>query len=306
VIIAALATAALARRARRRQPPHPQAVEVFVGPATRYILSTSGRPASARRYRMLLQEMLLCDYAYMPFSVDGGGKVDPRNFAMALRSLNAVGGAISKDIKGTIAAELDEVDEVAAHIGAVNTVVVRSGRLVGYNTDALGFEHAIRDGLKGLTISTAVVYGYGGVTAVVAVCLQRLGMRVLITGRRRDAAAARAAQLGVELFDDAHSICAGEARLFVNAAPVSDAPLSEAPNLLAALEGCAAAFDHEMPGAFLRRECEARGIRHIAGLSMYWPQMIAQWTLFLEGILPASEVEAALREADRRAALGTD
>ena len=123
---------------------------VRITPRTRFVLSTSGRPASARRYQILLRDLLDLDAAYVPISSnsDGGrgeGKIDPACFAMALRGLNAIGGAISRDIKGTIAAHLDEVDDLARAVGAVNTVVVRHGsrggdavRLVGYNTDAAG------------------------------------------------------------------------------------------------------------------------------------------------------------------------
>ena len=69
---------------------------------------------------------------------------------MALRGMRCLGGAISKDIKGSIMPLLDEVDELARAVGAVNTVIVRDGgaRLVGYNTDAAGFEAAIVAGLK--------------------------------------------------------------------------------------------------------------------------------------------------------------
>ena len=82
-----------------------------------------GRPSSALRYQVLLQEMLGQDIVYMPISTAGGGKIDPGRFAMALRGINSIGGAISKDVKGTIAAELDEVDELAAAIGAAHVYI---------------------------------------------------------------------------------------------------------------------------------------------------------------------------------------
>ena len=46
---------------------------------------------------------------------------------------------------------IDELDPQAARIGAVNTVVNRDGRLVGYNTDWLGAMTALKakTGLKG-------------------------------------------------------------------------------------------------------------------------------------------------------------
>ena len=37
---------------------------------------------------------------------------------------------------------LDEIDPLARKIGAVNTVVHKDGRLIGYNTDGIGFVRA--------------------------------------------------------------------------------------------------------------------------------------------------------------------
>ena len=51
-------------------------------------------------------------------------------------------------------------------------------------------------------VKAAVCYGYGGVTSVVVAVLKRLGVDVYITGRRRDAAARRAEELGAKLFDE--------------------------------------------------------------------------------------------------------
>eukprot|EP00966_Prymnesium_polylepis_P038754 899437-Prymnesium_polylepis.1 len=145
----------------RRRRQHATIVRVAISPTTRYIISTSGRPTSARRYRVLLEDLLRADVAYLPIS-SPEGKIDPQCFAWALRGLNAIGGAISKDIKGTITPFLDEVDPLAAQVGAVNTVIRRGTRLHGYNTDALGFERAIRAAIAGVEVKTAVCYGYGG------------------------------------------------------------------------------------------------------------------------------------------------
>jgi shikimate 5-dehydrogenase len=277
-------------------------VDTPVGPNTLYILSTSGRLSSMMRYRALLASLEL-DVAYIVINNGGDGsrRIDPLNFASAVRGLRAVGGAISKDIKGSIAAHLDEVDPEAAAIGAVNTVVRRGDRLVGFNTDAEGFRVAIRAGIEGLDVQTAVCYGYGGVTAVVVSVLRSMGIRrIFITGRRQEAASERAAGLGCELFDPAH----GPADLFVNAAPVTDSPLGQAPHFLEALRGCKAAFDHELVGSELNQYCTAcvPKMRHIPGKSMYWPQMVAQWRLFLEDRVSAPQLDAllaALQQADR-------
>jgi shikimate 5-dehydrogenase len=264
-------------------------VSVQVGANTRYILSTSGRPSSLERYRRLLQEVICVDVAYIPISAEGppGSPIDPERFCWALRGLNCVGGAISRDIKARVLPFLDDVDEFAQRVGSVNTVLRRGDRLVGYNTDADGFRKAIVTGVSasGASVRSAVVYGYGGVTNVVVHVLKELGYAVALTGRRLDEASRRADELGATLFKPGDS---AEFQLLVNAAPVTDKPLGQAKGLLEALacvqQGAGCVFDHEMPGAELERYCAAHSLYHINGKSMYYPQMYRQ----VSQVLPAS------------------
>lgn len=259
----------------------PDLVSVRVGANTRYILSTSGRPSSLERYRRLLQEVLRLDIAYTPISADGppGSPIDPERFCMAVRGLHCVGGAISRDIKAKVVPYLDEVDEFARRVGSVNTVLRRGDKLVGYNTDADGFREAIVAGVaaSGVSVRSAVVYGYGGVTNVVVHVLKELGYSVALTGRRLDEAARRADELGATVFKPGDSV---EFQLLVNAAPVTDKPLAQAAGLLEALacvqQGGGCVFDHEMPGAELERYCKENSLHHINGKAMYYPQMYRQ------------------------------
>lgn len=71
------------RKKKQERQKHEQrrndSVRVRVGGATRFILSTSGRATSARRYRALLQEILGLDVCYLPIS-SPDGRVDPQKF----------------------------------------------------------------------------------------------------------------------------------------------------------------------------------------------------------------------------------
>jgi shikimate 5-dehydrogenase len=183
------------------------------------------------------------------------------------------------DIKARVLPFLDEVDEFAQRVGSVNTVVRRGNKLVGYNTDADGFREAIVAGVaaSGVSVRTAVVYGYGGVTNVVVHVLKELGYAVALTGRRLDEAARRADELGATVFKPGDS---SEFQLLVNAAPVTDKPLAQAAGLLEALacvqQGDGCVFDHEMPGAELELYCLKHSLHHINGKAMYYPQMYRQ------------------------------
>ena len=205
-------------------------------------------------------------------------------------------GAISRDIKHTIIPYLDSVDELAALVSSVNTVIVRDGQLVGYNTDAHGFRSAISRAFEsyGAPIKSAICYGYGGVTSVVVAVLKGLGVeKIFLVGRRLEEAAKRAEEFGVDAWTAGVS-----AQLFVNATPVTDKPLEEAANFLESIRGCVMAFDHEMPGACLKTYCDENGLVHIPGVDMYYPQMHEQWSLFLEGIVDRASVPDVIAQAE--------
>lgn len=279
-----------------------EAVSFSISSKTKYILSTSGRLSSLQRYQRLLQDILELDIAYLPFHTGDSSQsiIDPQRFASALKGLPCIGGAISKDIKHGIIPFLDQLDETANSVQSVNTVIVTSDqKLIGYNTDVLGFRSAIEHGIhqSGQAIKTAVCYGYGGVASVVVSVLQGLNIRVYMCGRNLLAAAERAKALNCEVWDDSIQV-----DLFVNATPASEKPLEEATNFLAAIRGAKMVFDHEMPGKYLQEYCQARGseIYYIKGTDMYYPQMAAQWSLFLDGLIDTVRITEFLQLAENK------
>ncbi len=259
---------------------------------SQYILSTSGRITSLRRYQRLLQEKLNLDIVYLPItSVDSATTIDPAHFSDTIRGLGAIGGAISKDIKGRVIPFLDELDDSAAAVQSVNTVIRKGQRLIGYNTDTIGFREAIAQGIEtsGEEVKSAVVYGYGGVFNVVHHVLSQMGLQVYVTGRNPSKVEEVRASFDLEAFS-------GEADLFVNATPVTDAPLAQATGLVEALGECKVVFDHHMPGAYLQSFCEENGKYYIPGTAMYHPQMLLQWSLFLAEFAPGEKVKSALAD----------
>lgn len=96
------------------------------------------------------------------------------------------GMAVTIPHKESVMRYLDRIDDAAAKIGAVNTVVFKDGKKLGYNTDESGFAEAIlaftgRDDLSGLK---AALLGAGGAAKAVKTALERLGASVEIFHRR--------------------------------------------------------------------------------------------------------------------------
>lgn len=127
------------------------------------------------------------------------GRLEP--VVQALRSSDAfLGGSVTVPYKSAVIPLLDEVDPLAAKIGAVNVIVrTPEGRLIGYNTDGLGGVAALTEmvlpgqapllpSLKGVR---ALVLGAGGAAQAVAVYLwDRLGDGQLVVANRSSQAAA--------------------------------------------------------------------------------------------------------------------
>jgi shikimate dehydrogenase len=83
----------------------------------------------------------------------------------SLRAPDMLGANVTIPHKEAVLPWLDEIDPLAARIGAVNTIVKRGHRLVGYNTDAPGVLRALLErGGPGFTLQgkQAVVLGSGG------------------------------------------------------------------------------------------------------------------------------------------------
>ncbi len=91
-----------------------------------------------------------------------------------LRWPENIGANVTVPHKESVTALVDEVDSMAATVGAVNTIVKRGGRLVGYNTDVRGFIRSLReDAFFDPRDRRVVVLGAGG--AARAVCFGLLG-----------------------------------------------------------------------------------------------------------------------------------
>lgn len=88
--------------------------------------------------------------------------------------------------KETVMKYLDEVDETAAEIGAVNTILFKNGGnktiLKGYNTDVIGFTNSIFPHLKPFH-KKALILGTGGAAKAVVYGLNKLGIETTYVSR---------------------------------------------------------------------------------------------------------------------------
>lgn len=95
------------------------------------------------------------------------------------RDLGFDGFNVTHPCKQLVLEHLDEVDPVAARLGAANTVLVRDGRLIGTNTDRSGFASGLTQALPDAALGHVLQLGAGGAGSAVADALLGLGVGTL-------------------------------------------------------------------------------------------------------------------------------
>ncbi|HEV7677369.1 MAG TPA: shikimate dehydrogenase [Candidatus Dormibacteraeota bacterium] len=230
---------------------------------------------------------------------------------LALRSGEVHGANVTIPHKRAAAAACDVLEGDALVMGAVNTLFMRDGQLVGENTDARGLEAALRhEGLWPAPGAAVVVLGAGGAAAAAALALSRSRPRsVAVAARRREAAAAvrqAVSSLGQENFPAGTTdwtvaavkaaLGAAGASVLVNATP---AGLPDLPVDVAALpDGCTVIDLRYRPRPVdLVAAARQRGLPAGDGLEMLLQQgmlSLRMWT----GVEPPLDVaRRALHEA---------
>ena len=244
------------------------------------------------------------DYSYIAMPVR---PEDLPRAAEGLRCLNFRGFNVTIPHKTAIIEWLDEIDEDARRIGAVNTVVNENGRLLGRNTDVAGFLLGLSQ--KGIAVrgSRSVVLGAGGAARAVVWGLVREGAAGVVVAVR-NAAKAKASlsdfDAHVEIISwdgDAFAEALKNADILVNTTPLGMTPnLEDAPPVNWALvrrEAFVYDIIYTPSRTRFLREAEARGCRVQSGAAMLVGQGAEAFRLWT-GIRPDEHaMETALLEA---------
>lgn len=94
------------------------------------------------------------------------------------------GFTITHPYKKDIFSYLDDIDENAKEIGAVNVVKIKNGILIGYNTDYIGFQGLIEEAIDGKSIKKAYICGTGGASEAVRFVLKKKNIGFEILSRK--------------------------------------------------------------------------------------------------------------------------
>src|SRR5258708_10806358 len=122
---------------------------------------------------------------YQLIEIAGAGQDELKLLLEGIRRLGFAGVNVTFPYKEAVLDLLDELSPGAALIGAVNTIVVRDGRLIGHNTDTTGFTRAITHLVTASSHGPVALIRAGGVGKAIAFALARLGvaeLRILESG----------------------------------------------------------------------------------------------------------------------------
>ena len=122
------------------------------------------------------------DYIYIAFKVEK----DRLNEAIeSMRALSIHGLNVTIPHKESVTQFLDEISPEAKDIGSVNTILNRSNRLIGYNTDGIGAIRALEDHKVNPKQKNIVLLGAGGSARSIAFHLSQCAEKIVILNRTK-------------------------------------------------------------------------------------------------------------------------
>lgn len=251
---------------------------------------------------------LALPYVYLPWAVppEGLGAA-----AAAFRAMeNFAGANVTVPHKEAIRVHLDALSPEAEGIGAVNTVIPRDGRLLGHNTDGVGFIASLREGGTDPRGARVLLLGAGGGAKGVAYALAAEGAaEITVANRSPERAEAlvgalcarfpRCQFLALPLQAPGVAEAVKSADVLINATAVGLAPdeaLPLDPLHLGGLGPSTLVCDliYRPPETPLLRAARGKGCRVLNGLGMLLHQGAAGFRLFTGVDPPLDAMRAAL------------
>jgi 3-dehydroquinate dehydratase / shikimate dehydrogenase len=229
------------------------------------------------------------DAVFLPFQVR-----QLPDFLSSVPDFGIRGFSVTLPHKQNILKHLKECEPLAAEIGAVNTVVVRSnGSLYGCNTDHVGVFRALEKKLR-IKGSRTLIFGAGGAARAAAFALSRAGAIVAICARREKAAKELARAIGGEVLPR-RALRTQSFEAILNATPVGMHPRDGISPLAAGELHCRIVMDliYRPQKTQLLKLAARKGIATVSGVEMFLAQGIAQWEIWTQTRPP----EAPMRQA---------
>ena len=109
---------------------------------------------------------------------------DLKNFVLKIKSKEIAGANITVPFKKEIIPFIDKLTPESEGTDSVNTILLNKGETVGYNTDIIGFEKAIKETNYNFLKKKVLILGAGGVVPSIIFALQRMGVKHIMLSNR--------------------------------------------------------------------------------------------------------------------------
>ena len=196
----------------------------------------------------------------------------------------------NKDLKGfnvtvpykeAIIPYLDDIDNVAKEVGAVNTVkVCNNGMLKGFNTDVIGFEKLLETAYRDTSHkynNNALIFGSGGASKAVQYVLRKNNIPFKIVSRNVD--------LGIKIsYDEINSTGFSPYSLIINTTPVGMFPnvneYLELPYSTITSQNIFIDLIYNPAETLFLEKARLKGAAVFNGLTMLYEQAEAAWKIW--------------------------
>ena len=222
----------------------------------------------------------ICDYDYELYEI----KKDELKTLLTERKFKAINVTIP--YKQDVIPYLDSIDEFALKIGAVNTIVNKNGKLLGYNTDFSGMCCLIENSKIDLKNKKVLILGSGGTSKTAFAVASYLGAKEIYKVSRKSTESSISYDDAYKLHNDAHII--------INTTPVGMYPkIGESAIDISdfnKLEGVVDAVYNPLRTALVTSALK-RGIKAVGGLYMLVAQAVFAAELFTDKAIDNGEID---------------
>ena len=228
---------------------------------------------------------LLCDYDYIIKEIPSDG-LDSFMLEKDFKAIN-----VTIPYKERVIPFLEEIDDAARKIGAVNTIVNKGGRLYGYNTDFYGMSKLIKKVGIDIENKKVLILGSGGTSKTARAVCEALGAREIIKVSRTESDDCVTYEQAYERHSDADVI--------INTTPVGMFPKNEGcpididrfPNICGAIDAV-----YNPLRTRLIRQAKRKGIKAEGGLYMLVAQAVRACEFFTGEKIPEEKCDEVYKK----------
>jgi 3-dehydroquinate dehydratase/shikimate dehydrogenase len=218
---------------------------------------------------------------YVPLKI-----ADIGTFMREYRKIDFNGFSVTIPHKESVLPFLDDIDQTARKIGAINTIVYQNEKLIGYNTDCMAavmeLECSLKETDETLNNKKISIIGAGGAARAIAFGLKEKGCDITIFNRTIERAEklSHDVQCRFKSFEEIHKLTSD---ILINTTPIGMFPnVDQTPVPKNVLKGDMVVFDavyNPTETRFLR-EAKEKGCHTVNGLSMFINQAAEQFRLW--------------------------